>query len=84
MEHEHFTALFKREPMHIKEARGLCKVVRALASRPECWDKRHLLLGDNLSLCLSASKGRCVQPLMLMIFAQDRILQCGMRAHPVM
>ena len=59
---------------------GLCKVVRALASRPECWDKRHLLLGDNLSLCLSASKGRCVQPLMLMILRRIAFFSvaCGL------
>eukprot|EP00971_Amphidinium_carterae_P330890 6464160-Amphidinium_carterae.1 len=58
-EEVHCTRLYDYEAMHVKEARGFVRSVVCAVQEHDMWGKRLLHLGDNLSLTLAASKGRC-------------------------
>ncbi|NCF89963.1 MAG: hypothetical protein GWQ05_03245, partial [Verrucomicrobiaceae bacterium] len=63
-----FQPIFTPEAIHLSEMRGyLGSIRRRLLGDPAAWHKNHLILGDNLGLMLSLSKGRCRNPTLLML-----------------
>ena len=54
-----------REAVHLCECRGVLACIRHLSRNRLCHGSKFVLLGDNLGLVLSLSKGRCSSPLLL-------------------
>ena len=79
---EHFTYLRGREPIHIKELRSYVKTVHQIVEQGN-WTDKHLVLNDNLSMCLAASKGRCADPKALMLLRRisAALLATGLQVY---
>ena len=69
--------------IHFKEMRGFMSVLRRRVKDQSGWGQRFLVLGDNLGLMCSLSKGRCQSPKLLMLMGRTSalLLATGCRVY---
>ena len=64
------------EATHRQELRGVIKAISSQLTDTKKWNHRHLVLTDNLGICLAISKGRCKDPSAFMLWLGDLLPHC--------